>query len=292
MRTDAARAVPWRRLSLYALLGLAGFLIRFALGNQIPDALNLYKTAIPFKLMMAGVGLGVLLGGPFVFGGLVLLFGLAWYYASRAFGEEHLPTVTGMPRAYYRDALWIGVGCSIGFAGLQQLLDVLFAHWPTTHRAFESSFGDNFDAIVPAASLLGGTLLHSLFSVALIALIASFVAAEVRRFWLRLLLFLLGALFLVGSSWGTPADFAKQFLVQAILLFVIVFGVQRIMRLNVLGGFLLLALTPLLAGAMEFLSQPDSFYRENGYAVLLFAALLLAWPLLAGGKATENPLSA
>ena len=292
MRTDAARAVPWRRLSLYALLGLAGFLIRFALGNQIPDALNLYKTAIPFKLMMAGVGLGVLLGGPFVFGGLVLLFGLAWYYASRAFGEERIPGVTGMPKDYYYDALRIGLAGAIGFAGLQQLLDVLFAYWPTTHRAFESSFGGHFDAILPVASLLGGTLLRGLFSVALIALIASFIAAEVRRLWLRVLLYVLGALILVGSNWGTPSDFAKQFLMQAILLFVIVFGVQRIMRLNILGGFLLLALTPLLGGAMEFLSQPDSFYRANGYAVFLFAALLLACPLLAGRKAMENPLSA
>jgi hypothetical protein len=292
MRSDAARAVPWRRLSFLALWGLAGFLLVFALGNQIPGALNVYDTAIPFKLMLGGIGLGVLLGGPFVFGGLVLLFGLAWYYASRAFAEERLPTVTGMPRAYYRDALWIGIGGSIGFAGLQQLLDVLFAHWPTIHRAFESSFVDNFDAVLPVASLLGSTLLRGLFSIALIALIASFIAAEVRRFWLRLLLFLLGALFLVGSNWGTPADFAKQFLMQAILLFVIVFGVQRIMRLNILGGFLLLALTSLLGGAMEFLSQPDSFYRANGYAAFLFAALLLACPLLAGRKAMENPLGA
>jgi membrane protease YdiL (CAAX protease family) len=292
MRTDAARAVPWRRLSFLALFGLAGFLIRFALGNQIPDTLNLYNSAIPFKLTLAGIGLGALLGGAFLFGGLALLFGLGWYCASRAFGEESIPRVTGMPSAYYRDALWIGLGGAIGFAGLHQLLDVLFAHWHTTHRAIDSSFGGDFDAILPAASLLGGTLLRSLFSIGLIALIASYIAAEVRRRWLRHALFLLGALILVGSTWGTPADFAKQFLTQAILLLVIVFGVQRIMRFNVLGGFLLLTLTPLLGGAMEFLSQPDSHYRANGYAALLFALLLLVWPLLAGRKATENPVSA
>jgi membrane protease YdiL (CAAX protease family) len=292
MRTDAARAVPWRRLSLLALWGLAAFLLVFALGNQIPNALSQYQTAIPFKLMLGGIAVGVLLGGPFVFGALAVLFGLAWYYSSRAFGEERLPSVTGMPAAYYRDALWIGLAGAIGFTGLHQLLDVLFAHWPTMHRSFESSFGGDFDAILPAASLLGGTLLRSLFSVGLIALIASFITVEVRQRWLRYLLFLLGALILAGSSWGTPADFAKQLLTQTIALFVIVFGVQRIMRVNILGGFLLLALTSLLGGAMEFLSQPDSFYRANGYASLLFAVSLLAWPLVAGRKATEHPVSA
>jgi len=254
--------------------------------------LNQYQTAIPFKLMLAGIGLEILLGGAFLYGGLALLFGLAWYYASRAFGEDRIPRVIGMPGAYYRDAMWIGVGGGIGFAGLHQLLETLFAHWPTTHRAFESSFGDHFDAILPAASLLGSTLLHGLFSIGLIALVASFIAAEVRRRWLRYLLFLLGALIFVGSSWGTPADFAKQFLMQAILLFVIVFGVRRIMRFNMLGGFLLLALTPLLSGAVEFLTQPDTFFRDNGFVVLLFAVFLLAWPLLAARKAGESPANA
>jgi len=285
MRTDAARAVPWRRLALFALWGLVAFLVVFALGNQIPNVLSQYQTAIPFKLMLGGIAVGILLGGPFVFGALALLFGLAWYYASRAFGAERLPSVAGMPAAYYRDALWIGLAGALGFAGLQQLLEALSAHWPTTHRAFESSFGANLDAILPAAAVLGGTLLHGMFSIALLALIAAFLAAEVRHRWLRFLLFLLGALVLVGSNWGTPADFAKQFLTHAILLSAVVFGVRRIMRLNILGGFLALALTSLFGGAMELLSQPDTFYRENGYVVLFFALLLLVWPVFAGRAA-------
>lgn len=291
IRTDAARAVPWRRLSFVALLGLAGFLLRLAFGNLIPSALDSYDTAKPFQLIMGGMGLGVVLTSLFLYGGLAILFGLAWYYASLAFDEERIPSVTGMPRAYYRDALWIGVGGAIGFAGLHQLLDALFAHWATTQRAFESSFGNHFDASLPAASLLGSTLVRSLFSIGLIALIASFIAAEVHRRWLRYLVFLAGVLIFAGSSWGTPADFAKQFLMQAIFLAVIVFGVRQIIRFNVLGGFLLLALIPLLGGAVGFLSQPDTYYRENGYAVLFFVLLLLAWPLLAGRAETEAPVS-
>jgi membrane protease YdiL (CAAX protease family) len=285
MRTEAARAVPWRRLSFLAFLGMAGFLIRFALGNQIPGALALYETAKPLKLIMGGIGLGVVLGGLFLYGGLALLFGLTWYYASRAFGEERLPGMTSMPAPYYRDALWIGLGGALGFAGLEQLLDAFSARWPTTQRALESSFGTNFDAILPAAAALGSTLLHGLFFIALVALVASFLAAEVRQRWLRLLLFLLLALVLVGPNWGTPADFAKEFLTHAILLSALVFGVRRIMRFNLLGGFLALTLTSLFGGSMEFLSQPDAFYRENGYAVLFFAVLLLVWPVFAGRAA-------
>jgi hypothetical protein len=53
------------------------------------------------------------------------------------------------------------------------------------------------------------------------------------------------------------------------------------MRFNILGCFLVAAGTSLLGGAGELLSQPDSFYRANGYAVLAVLVLLFAWPLTA-----------
>jgi hypothetical protein len=92
---------------------------------------------------------------------------------------------------------------------------------------------------------------------------------------------LLGALSLTGGDWGNPADLAKQFLAKAILLAVMIFGIRRIMRFNILGCFLVLAGTSLLAGVSELLRQPNAFYRANGYAVLLALFLLLAWPLSA-----------
>jgi hypothetical protein len=39
--------------------------------------------------------------------------------------------------------------------------------------------------------------------------------------------------------------------------------------------------TSLLAAAAKLVSQPDGFYRGNGYAVLFMLAGLLAWPLAA-----------
>jgi hypothetical protein len=53
------------------------------------------------------------------------------------------------------------------------------------------------------------------------------------------------------------------------------------MRLNLLGCFLIVAGTSIFAGAAELLAQPDSFYRANGYALLLVLALFFAWPFAA-----------
>jgi hypothetical protein len=297
LRSEAARSIPWKRLSLWAFWGLAGYVLVFALGNRIPNFLNAYNTAIPLKTMLGVVAITALLGGPFNFGFLLLLFGISWYYAKCAFGEEHIPGWTGMPAAYYRDALWIGLG---GFAlvlGLQNLLQTVAQRWPTAQRSAEASFGSNFDAILPAASTLGTSLLHSLMLTGVLALAASFIAAQLRPRWLRFSMFLLGALAMMamgGNSWGSPADFAKQWLEQAIFLGVVVWGVRRVMRFNILGGFLVLAMIALARDAAALLPQPDTFYRSNGYAVILMLLLLVGWPFVAwrgrsgGGAARQT----
>jgi hypothetical protein len=62
------------------------------------------------------------------------------------------------------------------------------------------------------------------------------------------------------------------------------------MCFNILGGFLVVAFIALLRGAAELLGQPDSFYRANGYAVLLALVLLFAWPLAAWRlRSTPSP---
>jgi len=292
LRSELARAIPWKRLSLWAVWGLAAFYAVFALGDRIPNFLNVYNTAVPYKTTLGVLGIFALLGGPFAFGVLVLLFGVAWYYANLAFGGERLPRWAGMPEKYYRDALWIGLGGSAGLLGLERLLTTASRHWPTAHRYLDVSFGQSFDAIFPAASILGGTLLDGLRMTAYVAVIASFIAAKITRTWLRVLLFFVAALAVVGGSWGTPADFAKQFIARLILLGVLVFGVRFVMQFNLLGCFLVVAGTSLVSASAELLAQPDSFYRSNGYAVLLVLILLFAWPLAAwrlGSNSTIAP---
>jgi general stress protein CsbA len=281
LRSQFARAIPWRRITLCSIWALAGYLAAFALGNLLHSSLNAYDTANPLKLTYAGIAIIALFGALFNFGGIALLFGMAWYFAVRAFGEERMPRSARMPAEYYRDALWIGLGGAAGLLGLERLLASASTYWPTVHRSLPASFGQDFDAIFPAASILGGTLVQALFMTGIVVAVASFLAAQVRQPWLRILLLLSGALALVGGGWGSPADLAKQFLARLILLAVLVFGVQRVMRFNILGCLLIVAGTSLFGGAAELLSQPDPFYRANGYAVLLMLVLLYAWPLAA-----------
>ena len=281
LKSEAARAIPWKRIGMWSLWGLAGYLVVFAFGDRIADLLNLYDTSNPLKFTYAGIAIALLFGAPLVYGAIALLFGMAWFYAARACGAERLPGWRGMPANYYRDAFWIGLGGSGALLGLEQLLAAASSHWPTVHRSLPASFGQEFDALLPAASLAGGTLEHSLLLTGLVVAVAAFAAAQVRHAVLRILLLFLGALSLVPGNWGSPADLAKQFLAKLILIIVLTVGVRFVMRFNILGCFLVVAGTSLLGGAAELLSQPDSYYRANGYAVLVALILLFAWPLVA-----------
>jgi hypothetical protein len=290
LRSDEARSIPWRRISRWALWGLAGYAVVFALGNRIPTFLGAYNTAIPLKIMLGTLAIGAILGGPFYYGALAIILAMAWYFAKRAFAEENFPSWIGMPARYYRDALLIGLGGAGALIGLQSLLHAISQHWPTAHRSTEASFGTNFDAFVPAASILGTATLHTLLFTGGVALIAAFIAAQLRATWMRAVTFLLATLALMPNNWGSPADFVKQWLAELILLSVLAFGVRYVMRFNILGCFLVLATTALTMDAAELLGQPDRFYRLNGYAVISGLVVLLAWTLLAwlGGPATNG----
>jgi membrane protease YdiL (CAAX protease family) len=278
-KSEAARAIPWKRIGLWSFWGLCGYLAVFAFGNRTAELMNQYDTSNPLKFTYAGIAIAVLFGAPLIFGAIALLFGIAWFYAVRAFGEERLPGWLGMPANYYRDAFCIGLSGSAALLGMERLLAVASGYWPTVHRFLPASFGQEFDAILPAASLSGGTLQHGLFITGIVVAVAAFVAAQVRHAGLRVLLLVLGALSLVPGSWGSPADLGKQFLAHLILLGILTFGVCKLIRFNLLGCFLVVAGTSLLEGAAELLGQPDSFYRVNGYAILLPLGLLFCWPL-------------
>ena len=281
LRSEAVRAIPWRRLALWALWGLVAYGLIVALGNRLQFFLNSYQTAIPFKTMLGGVVIALLLGAVLYAGGLAVLFGLATYFSNRAFGEERLPVGSRLPALYYRDALWIGVCGTAGLLGLRHLIEFISLHWQTVHRGLAFSLGQYFDAVLPSGGVLGSALISSLFVTGFIAFVAAFVVSVLRARWLRFSLFVLGVLSLTGSSWGNGTDFAIRFLGEAILLGVLMFGVRRVMRFNVLGCLLVAACISLLGAAAQLLGQPNSFYRANGYAVVMMIGLLLAWPFAA-----------
>jgi hypothetical protein len=271
--------VPWKRLVVWGLAGLAVYLLQFLLGKGIPETVADYSTADPWKIFLAGIVVRQFIAAAFVGGILVILFGLAWHFAAQAFGEERVPTWLGMPANYYRDAFWIGLGGSALLIGLQRFLSAASLWWPTLQRAVPNSFGTSFDALVPAAGVIGGALYHGLLLTGILAVVAAFISAELGVRWLRLLLFFATAAAMV-FNWGSPADFLKQFLMHLILLTFWVFGIRWVARFNLLGWFLVIVCTTLPGAGLELTGQPDAFYRSQGHIVLTAMVVLLAWPLV------------
>jgi len=271
--------VPWKRMVGWGLAGLVAFIVFFMIGKGLPALLMEYKTAVTLRMFLATGSIGLFIFCGLVVGGLALLFGLAWNFAAHAFGQEQIPTWLGMPAKYYRDAFWIALGGSALLLGMRRLIEAVVAHWPTLHRRYPAQFGNAFDAWYPAALIIGGAILYALVITGLIALISSFLGAELRVRWLRLLLFFVLAASSI-SSWGSTGDFLQQWAASTIVLGVIVFGIRRIARFNMLGWFLVIACTGLLSGAIELLSQPNHFYQQQGYIVTAALGLLLLWPLV------------
>ena len=279
VRTDPSHSIPWKQLLPISTAMLFGYALVFAFGDRIPNALNQYMTAIPFKLMFIGLALSLVLGAAMYSGVAALLFGMAWHYAARAFGEDRLPRWSYMPAYYYRDALAIGLGGAAGLMGLHSLFDAVEQRLPILYRSFPSSIGGDFDSVFPAAAILGQVLLNRLLSTGLLALLASFIASELRSLRLRIPLFLLGVLALLGN-WGNTTELIFKLLTAALLLAVLVWGVSRVARFNLLGCFLVLAGKALVGAAAPLLAQPHPFYRASGYGILLAIGLFYLWVLM------------
>jgi len=279
VRTDPSHSIPWKQLLPISVLMLSGYALVFAMGDRIPNALNQYMTAIPFKLMFIGLALALVLGAAMYSGVAALLFGMAWHYAARTFGEERLPRWSAMPAAYYRDALAIGLGGAASLMGLHALFAAVEQRLPVLHRSFPSSFGGDFDSIFPAGGILGQTLLNSLLRTGLLVLLAGFIAAELRSLRLRIPLFLLGVLALLGN-WGNTTELLFRLLTAAIWLALVVWGVARVARFNLLGYLLVMAGTGLLGPAAALLAQHQPFYRASGHGLLLALGLFYLWVLM------------
>jgi len=278
-RTEDVQSIPWKRISRWAIWSVAGFTLTVAFGDRLTQLLQQYQTAIPLKAMYLVATISIVLGAAFAAGALILVFGLAWFYCRKAFGEERLPGWSGMSGAYYRDALLIGVGGLAGLIGLESGLGWAATHWPMAHRFLPAAFGNDFSAKLPLASTIGAAISHSLLYSALVAAIAGFVAAYIKPVVFRVVIFLVGAATLV-RDWGSSGDFAEKYLASCVLLGAIVLGVRWIAKFNLLGVFLVLMGASLLPAGLVLLKQENAFYHGNGQAILVGLLLLFGWPLL------------
>jgi len=278
-RGDDARSIPWKRISGWAVWSLAGFALTIAFGDRIAAIFQQYQTAIPLKMWYLITAISFLLGGAFSLGALILVFGLAWFYCRKAFGEELLPSWFRMPGNYYRDAVLIGIGGVLALAGVQSTLGWVSGHYPAAHRFASTAFSPDLSAKLPAAAIVGAAISHALFYSALLAAIGGFIAAYVKPLALRIPMFFIGAATLV-RDWGNAGDFVQQYVFRCIFLAVVVFGVRWIVRMNLLGVFLVIFGTAMVSSASALLQQTNSFYRASGYAVLAILAVVLACPVV------------
>jgi membrane protease YdiL (CAAX protease family) len=288
IKSDLMREVPWRRFALWGMYGVVAYILIFAFGNRIAQALTQYSTAMPLKFVLGALGIGFLVGTFFFLGAIVLVFAMAWFFLRQAFADKDFPGWRGMTKNYYRDALLIGAGGTAAMIALRRFSDWVSLHWPTAHQSLSASFGNDFDARLPAISISATAVLHGLLFTGAIAMAAAFIAAHCKSPIVRGLLFVVASLAMAGG-WGSTADFLKQWIGGAVFLALVVFGITKVARLNLLGYFLVLAIPALLAGCVEMLGQPDSFYRAQGLECVAALGLLLILPFAAWLTAKDAP---
>ena len=274
-------AATWRRMAKWSVWVLIAAVVRFA--NSSPQYMSLYDTQIPLKIYYGTVAIGLTLGSVLVYAVTFFVLGLAWFFLARAFGRDRLPQWNGMPSAYYRDALCIAVCGAIALAGLRQLPS-LFWRAPLLQHSLPASVPSALDGRWPGLSAVASALLLSFLLTAVLALAAGFLADRVRSGWLRAALVVALAA-LASSGYASAGSFARGAGLTLLVLAVLWLGVTRLARFNLMGYFLLLMLLALAESGGELLRQPNPFFHANGFGVVAFAVLLLAWPLVAWRRA-------
>jgi len=288
IKSDLMRQVPWRRFALWGLYGVAAYILIFAFGNRIAQALTQYSTAMPLKFVFGALGIGFLVGTFFFLGAIVLVFAMAWFFLRQAFADKDFPGWSGMAKNYYRDALLIGAAGTATLIALRRVFDWVSMHWPTPHQSLSASFGNDFDAALPAVSISAAAVLHGLLFTGAIAMTAAFIAAHCKSPIVRGLLFVVASMAMV-AGWGSSQDFLKQWMGGALFLALMVFGITKVARLNLLGYFLVLTIPALLSGCVEMLGQPGEFYHVQGIGCVAALGILLIWPLAAWLTGKEEP---
>ncbi len=123
------------------------------------------------------------LGTALFYSGAFFLFGLAWFFLAHSYGSDRLPGWRGMPAAYYRDALAIGIcGCA-ALAGLHRLPDLAAHFWPVARHALAANVPDALDPSQPALNAMAVAVTRSFFAVGVLALALGFASWYLRRAW-------------------------------------------------------------------------------------------------------------
>ena len=276
LKNPGVAQVPWRRLGQLSILMLLAGIVLYV--DRTSQLLMNYTTAWPLVTFYIILFITMIFITALYMSGAILLLGLSWFFLGRAFGPGSIPSWRGMRVADFRDAFFVALFGSATVMGLIRL-PALFPHWPLMRHSLGTGVPENMDALSPALGGLASAVAVAFLWVGLLGLAAGLITAYIRPPWMRLALLVLYAA-LVSTNVATPGTFLHDAIFHLVTAAAIWYGVTRIVRFNVLGYFLLAAMTALVPAAIELLEQPNPYLRANGYAVATAAIALLAWPFI------------
>ncbi len=277
LKSPEVAAVPWRRIALWSLVVLMAALLRFA--TLMPQLLLTYRTEQPFATFIGTLLIGQALSTALFYSGTMFLLGLALYFVMRGYGPDRLPLWRTLSGSYYRDAVLVMLAGWGVFAGLDRLRDYAAAIWPVARNSFPTNVPAGLDANWPTLSALTNGLMYGFLTVGIIALVLGFAALYLRRFWIQVLLLAGLAAFSV-PRWGSAGDFVQGAAFGFLELAVIWWGARHVVRLNLLGYFLLAMLLTVSSAITELIRQPNTYYRANGVLLIGAVVILLVLPLV------------
>jgi hypothetical protein len=286
LKQQAATSIPWRKLIYYGICAFAAFIVS-AVCNW-PVILHAYKTQIPYKAFVGTIGIGWIIIGGIVLAGVTFLFGLGWFFWTRAGNADKVPGWLNMPRKYYRDAFIFTIAGGAAWMGFQRLVFLLTQKLAGPNSDAVTFSG--FDSLSPAAQSISSALLSTFLATAIVAIAGGLIATYAQSRWPQAILIIAAAFAEVGSEESGLA-FMIAFGFTVLKLYIIWWVILKIVRYNLLAYFLLLAALLLLSAGTSLVAQPNAYLRSNGMIVLGALALLLLWPLAAWLRGSRDPAS-
>jgi len=156
---------------------------------------------------------------------------------------------------------------------------LLLTRWPLLRHTLGSSVPDGLDLLSPAAGAAASSIAASFLTAGIVGLAAGLIAIYVRPVWMRAGILVLYAV-LMTTNVATAGGFLRDAGFHLFMGAVFWLGVTRLVRFNVMGYFLLAAMTALVPSALDLIEQPNPYFHANGYAVLACAIAAIAWPLI------------
>ena len=278
-----AGQMPWKRSAkfgaLFAILALLGAL------NNLPLTNGKYDTSMPLAVWKTVIAVSVIVV-PLVEG---LLAWLLIGSAASIYPDAWKVFSGAARRVWQRDALVALVLSLAAGAGLARggalLTSAFHAYAPIKDDLFPATFS----TLWPAAGFFLSSLTHTLLYAALIGLAIVIVRAgwERRAWWLWVGL-TLGLVSLGPFQAHSLAEFGIGWVMNFLPLLAAAGVVGFFLRHNILAYLMVLFGVQVAEALMNLFGQPNNFFLQNGIALALLAAAVLAWMLWSPGGVEES----